>query len=175
MEKNKAEKQRTANSTWPNVRSNTITTVQNRQSIEIRQSKAINWFYVSLGLLTILIINITAYPEIKNHDNLFWLDLIVSSFLGLICLYFIFKSADKKPICIIDQDKITINTTGLTYELKDLKYFRHDQIGPRYTTINHIHFYDFNKTPVFKIHTTNTDIDYVKVKNTLRLKLTELK
>ncbi len=152
-----------------------MTTMQNRQSIEIRQSKAINLFYFSLCLLTILIINFKTYPEIKNDNNLFWLDLIVSSFLGSICLYFIVKSADKKPICIIDQDKITVNKTGLTYELKDLKYFRHDAIGASYTTINHLHFYDLNKTPIFKIHTTNTDIDYVKVKSVLRHKLTELK
>ena len=132
-------------------------------------------FYASLGLLTILIINFKTYPEIKNDNNLFWLDLFVSSIFGLICLYFIIKSADKKPICIIDQDKIKITKTGLTYDLKDLKYFRHDQSGARYTTIHHLHFYDINKTSIFKIHTTNTDIDYPKVKNMLRHKLTELK
>jgi hypothetical protein len=152
-----------------------MTTLQNRQPIEIRQSKSINLFYVSLGLLTIILINYKTYPEIKNDNNLFWLDLIVSSFFGLICLYFIVQSADKKPICIIDQDKITINKTGMTYELKNLKYFRHDQIGARYTTINYLHFYDQNKSHIFKIHTTNTNIDYVTVKNILRQKLTELK
>lgn len=149
-------------------------TMKNRQSMEIRPSKTINLLYASTALFIILAINVKAYPEIKNDTSLLWLDLILSSFFSSLVVYFIVKSADKKPICIIEHDKVTIYKTGLTYELKDLKYFRHEEIYAR-TTISHLQFFNSNKTLIINIPTTNTDIDYVKVKSILRYQLTELK
>ncbi|MFM6953250.1 MAG: hypothetical protein ACKOXR_08960 [Bacteroidota bacterium] len=142
-------------------------TMQNRPSIEIRPSKAINLFYASIALFLVLAFNVKAYPELKNDTSLLWIDLIISLFFSSFGLYFIVKSADKKPICIIDQDKVSINKTDLTYELKDLEYFRHEEIYAK-TTISHLQFFNSNKNLIINIPTTNTDIDYEKVKSILR-------
>lgn len=142
-------------------------TMQNRPSIEIRPSKAINLFYASIALFLVLAFNVKAYPELKNDTSLLWIDLIISLFFSSFGLYFIVKSADKKPICIIDQDKVSINKTGLTYELKDLEYFRHEEIYAK-TTIRYLQFFNSNKNLIINIPTTNTDMDYEKVKSIFR-------
>ncbi|MFN6091286.1 MAG: hypothetical protein ACK44N_02605, partial [Bacteroidota bacterium] len=77
---------------------------------------------------------IIAIIFIKNYfDNSIPANLLTAFAIlfGTISTYFLLKSYSQTPIYIINENGIFIPKHNVTYEFKNIAYYRHERIGSR--------------------------------------------
>lgn len=140
----------------------------------IRNSKKSNLLYAALGLTVIVIVFLKSYDDFESDNKLLAINIFLGVFFAGVSTYFAFKAYDKRPLYEIDDKRIFIRRNDLTYDFKNLRFFRHERFGTRYGSFDYIYFYNADKDLVFKIRLTGTDQSVERVLNKIKDKLDKL-
>lgn len=139
--------------------------------IEVRYSKKYFLFFTMLGISTALIISLKLLSEEESALTLYSIVLVL---FGIPIIYCLLKAFDKKPIYTLNNNSIELNRKQKVYNLKDLHYYRYEEIGIKYGTFEYIYFYDAGQNLIFKIGLTGTDCSKNTIETFLQNKVTQL-
>ena len=141
--------------------------------MKIRNSKALNLFYASLGLFVVLVIVGKSLENFNSENSFLSFYIFFCLFFGAISIFFFKKAFDKRPIYEIDDEKIVISKGNLIYYFKDLRYYKHERLGSRFGSFDYLFFYNSDRKLVFKICISATDHSADRVIKKVNRKLDE--
>ena len=143
--------------------------------MEIRNSKLYYLSFASFGPIIFIIILLSPNDKQNSIENPILFFSIFGLLIGIFTSFLLYKALDKKPIIIITKDEIYIRKKKISYQIKDLAFYKIENLGSRYSRFNFIHFYDQNKSRKFHLAMVGWDKNIEDVKKQLKNKIKEIK